>query len=144
MTVKDLLQEGALEAELRRQQQLGQEIKARQRLGSHSAESNRIFSSTPVDFTLPGSSSGEFILTFTPDDLTFNGALCYQLVVMYKVSGDPTYTRLNDPRSIRRLRDDGTGVQKWHIRFVNGATDYSFKFYLFAMGSGTFNAALVL
>lgn len=144
MRVRDRLQQGTLESELRRQQQVGQEIKARQALGSRSAESFRLFSAAASDFTLPGSSSGEFILTFTPDDLTFKGALCYQLVVMYRVSGDPIYTRLTDLRNIRRLRDDGTGVQNWHVRFTNGPTAYEFKFYLFTMGTGTFSAALVL
>lgn len=122
---------------LRQGRRLNDEIKSRQRTGSASINTRRIFSPATHDIVTPSSFAMHRILVeFTPDDLTFGGVFCHEMVAV----ADPTSPWPVAQRAERqRVTEDN--VQRWILYTLWSNTPY--KFYFLATGSGTFTASLL-
>lgn len=135
MSVLDKLPDGEPLRLLREVNQNAQEIKAPQTLGAASVVTSRVFSDDDYDIELPSSGGPHTVeIEFIPDDLTFGGALCYQLYAVNVT--DPGFPGVTSPDRLRVTANR----QRWVMRMQNNDR---YKFYFFAAGSGTFTATLI-
>ena len=136
MGVRDQLPDGQPLALLRELDRDAREIKAAQTMGQDSVISYRIFSNAAYDVLFPaGSDIRTVTVEFIPDDMTFGGAFCYRCKAKQSSPGFSTNQYMP-----RLVTTDGT--QKWTYS-VRPSTDYTFKFYFFTTGSGTFTTNII-
>lgn len=150
MSGLDRLPERMLQVELKRQVADSAELKGSfQALGSTSVLTHRIFSAAPYDVQInPGSAPNvpkfhRVDVEYVPDDETFGGAFCLDLKVKARNLSGGRVDRWAIEVERKPVVD---GAQRWSVYYIT----YGFpedavrlKFYLFALGSGTFTVNVV-
>ena len=139
MSTLDRLPKGKAVATIRNLEQDARELKSFQTLGYDSVVSYRLFSADAWDVEVPSSSTVHTVnVEFLPDDMTFGGALCYQLVAQVQFD---TGNISRIPAMMLRLHSHSS-KQAWTYSTKNNSLQ-RFKFYFFTTGSGTFTANII-
>lgn len=151
MSPLDRLPENAFKVELSRRAAESQQLKGSfQAFGSTSVKTHRIFSPNIYDIQfnaspIPGTVVVHQVdVEFIPDDMTFGGAFCYQVLARYlDLSNNPAtwYFR------IAERKPSINGRQQWsfyHLSFGYATDSVRLKFYFFATGSGTFTTNVII
>lgn len=143
MGVLDKLPQNTTFAELRELERQRRELKAPQRMGSRSIGTFLISSNNTYDITWPPGDTRQGLVTFTPDDMTFGGALAYNCYALFV--HPTTGTNFGSPYYTLGLPVTGDNLQKFQIAMMNlgNADPRRMKIYIEAAGSGTFTTSLI-
>lgn len=150
MSGLERLPERALSEEIKERLRAPIELKgSAQSLGSSSVITHRIFSQEPFDVQLnPSGTAGVMRLhrvdvEFIPNDTTFGGAFCLNLGVRARNLSGGVVDRW--AISIERKKVVGK-KQAWSVYYSSfgyAEDAIRLKFFLFALGSGTFKATVI-
>ena len=139
MSIIDQLPHGEPVRLLHELEQMSREIKSPQTFGSTSVATSLIQSADAYDLEWPAGDTHQGLITFTPDDMTFGGALVYRV---YAVSVGLMFT---SEYYVYALRVDADNIQRFRIPINNfgSLSPMRMKFYFFTAGTGTFTTNLV-